>query len=129
MSELRSHDWTEFDNLTDPNDAWTYLKNVINKTIDKQCPIKNIRVKDLNDPWISQEIIEILHDKDEARKTAKSSGKPEDWKTARSLKHRANKAVRDARRDFITANLDTQQDRKSFGNLLIPLFQTLKERT
>ena len=123
MSELRSHDWTEFDNLTDPNDAWTYLKNVINKAIDKQCPIKNIRVKDRNDPWISQEIIEMLHDKDEACKTAKSSGKPEDWKTARSLKHRANKAVRDARRDFITANLDTQQDPKKFWqsiNSIIP---------
>ena len=39
---------------TDPNKLWDLMKNSILNAIDKQCPLKQIKVKDRNDPWITQ---------------------------------------------------------------------------
>ena len=90
------------------------MKSNILNAIDKQCPLKQIRVKDRNDPGITQGIIELLNDKDEARKKAKRSNKDEDWARARTLKHLVKNTLKNAKRDFILNNQNDKKDAKKF---------------
>ena len=114
IKDLKASDWSEFDVETDPNKMWDLMKSNILNSIDKQCPLKQIRVKDRNDPWITQGIIELINDKDEARKKAKRSNKDEDWARARTLKHLVKNTLKNAKRDFILNNLNDKKDAKKF---------------
>ena len=65
--------------------------------------LKQIKVKDRNDPWITQEIVELINDKDETRKKAKKPNKDEDWAT-----------LKNAKRDFILSTLNDKTDAEKF---------------
>ena len=96
---------------TDPNKLWDLMKNSILNAIDKQCPLKQIKVKDRNDPWITQEIVELINDKDETRKNA---NKDEDWARARTLKHLVNNTLKNAKIYVILSTLYDKTDAKKF---------------
>ena len=40
VKKLLASDWSGFDKLTDPNEAWQYMLEIIINAIDRQCPIK-----------------------------------------------------------------------------------------
>ena len=63
IKELKASDWSEFDMETDPNKLRDLMTNNISHAIDKQCSLKQIKVKDRNDPWITQEIVELKEKK------------------------------------------------------------------
>ena len=58
---LLAQDW---DHLYEVDDvAWEYFISNITRTIDVMCPLKSFRIKNLKDPWITNEILENIHDK------------------------------------------------------------------
>ena len=69
------------------------------------CPLKRIKVVDRNNTWITQEITELMHDKNDLRKKAKKSNSPEDWARARALRNLVNKCITHAKYDFIIDTL------------------------
>ena len=62
---LENRDWTQFSNLTDPGECWDYLLKNIK---DEMCPLKYRTVRDKIEPWLSNNIIEAIHDKDKPGK-------------------------------------------------------------
>ena len=56
-------------------------------SIDEICPLRNFKINKLKEPWISNELIEKIKDKDRAMKKAKKSKKDEDWKLAKRLRN------------------------------------------
>ena len=62
---LRNQDWLDFFNSNDVNQSWNIMLQNISTQVDKLCPVKKIKIKDkeTQDPWITHEIIEMIHDK------------------------------------------------------------------
>ena len=97
------------------NVIWNRIEMIIRNEIDEMCPIKKIKVVDRNDPRITREIIELMHDKDTWRKKAKKSNNPENWAKARALRNLVNKCISNAKRDFVIENLKRhEKDSKKF---------------
>ena len=76
------------------------------------CPIKTSKIRTKNDPWITNEIIEQLIDKDRAWLHAKDTDLEEDHEYARMLRNRIKNTIRRAKRSYIQEN--DQRDQSKF---------------
>ena len=61
---LFNHDWTDYMNFNDVNHCWDYMLHLINSNLDEMCPIRNRIVHSRNEPWITNEILELIFEKD-----------------------------------------------------------------
>ena len=106
QEQLRRVDWGAFYKFTDPDHCWDFIESKINNLIGEMCPLKHRTIKDKGDPWITNEIIELLHDKERAWKTAMDTQNPDDVAEAKRLRNLSKAAIRRSKRDFIqeTAN-------------------------
>ena len=79
-------DWEPLDQIENVNTAWEYYVSRIRSAIDEMCPIRNFVIKNRKDPWITNEILEEIHDKDRLLHNAKKTGLDQDWINARLAK-------------------------------------------
>ena len=73
------------------------------------CPIKRRRAKDRNDPWLTNEIIDLIQAKNLAWKKAKRTQDPDDRERARVLRNRTKHVIRQAKSNFVQDYLDNDQ--------------------
>ena len=68
LSELN---WDNFYRLDNPNILWDAIRKAIITIIDPICPMKNFNVPEAREPWVTNEMIEAVRDKDNLLKKAK----------------------------------------------------------
>ena len=100
-----------------------YHKKKKRSIIDEICPIKTFNIKQLKDPWITNEILEAIHDKDYLLARAKKSNKPADWVIARRRRNEVKNLTKYAKSNFIKNNLneynnDSKKCWKSLSDIL-----------
>ena len=103
---LHQYNWDHLYELDDVNIAWDYFISNVLSTIDNMCPLRSFKIKNLKDPWISNEILENIHDKDTLLRQAKRTQKENDWKLARQARNRLNMDIKNVKADFIQENLE-----------------------
>ena len=123
QEDLVNCDWSQYNVLEGPNELWKVMKEYIVKSIDKQCPLKTLSVRDNKEPWLTTELIELLHDKDYFRKRAKKSGRVEDWEDARLMRDTVNTTLRQAKQEYVKDSLkrhekDAQKFWKTVSKIL-----------
>ena len=65
-NDLARQEWDRFDNTMDPNILWEiFCKNIVN-ILDVTCPMKSFSIKQYKEPWITNELLELIKDKDHA---------------------------------------------------------------
>ena len=115
LQKLSLSDWDAFYQCNDPNEAWNIFENKILGIIDVMCPVKKFHVRHLKDPWISQEILEAIKDKDMLLSLAKRTNKIDDWFIARRRRNEVKNIVKNAKSNFIKDNLNEfENDSKKF---------------
>ena len=80
--QLRVRHWEAFDAELDPNVLWQIVHDNVYQTLDILHPTKEFSVKKYKEPWIANEHLELIRDKDVALKKAKRTKKVEDWNIA-----------------------------------------------
>ena len=98
-------DWTTFDNENTVTSKWKEMEKIIRGSIDVMCPIKEFRIKQVKEQWVTPPLLELIKDKDSAMKKAKRKGDPELWKIAKDLRNRCTKRLREARAEYIKDKL------------------------
>ena len=71
------------------------------------CPIKTFKVNEHKDEWISNELLELILDKNRLLSKARRSGKKEDWENARISRNFVNRELSNAKKEFL---LDEQKN-------------------
>ena len=100
QDNVKSLSWPVWE-INDVNECWELMEENIRAVADKLYPVKKLKIKDKGDPWVSPEIIAILHDKDRLRKKAKKTERKEDWERIESLRNFANTSINKAKADLI----------------------------
>ena len=107
--------WVDFYNNNDPNWLWDYMYNIIIKSIDRMCPMRSFRVTEFKEPWMTNEAIEAINDKDRAMNKARRSKKEEDWVRAKELRNRVGRDIENLRADYLKNQQETHRaDPKKF---------------
>ena len=116
---LVNGDWDQFYASEDPSTCWDIIVARIRSYLDNACPQKMFRVREIREPWVSNEIIEEIKDKDRVLREAKKSGKREDWETAKRERNRVGRLVEQAKADFLVDQQEQfQDDPKKFWRLI-----------
>ena len=112
---LERQDWEVFDNANDPNLLWEIFKKNVLKVLDQCCPQKTFTIKKYKEPWITNELLELIKDKDLALGKAKKSRKNTDWDLARRLRNECLSKICRAKCEFVKTELNNNQnDSKKF---------------
>ena len=104
--ELNGEVKTKFRNSLDPNECWDLMLEFLNSFLNRFCPLKTFRSKDNTPAWVTNDILILSKDRDSAWKLAKLTGNDEDWARARRLRNWANNAIKSAKSDFVTGELN-----------------------
>ena len=116
---LINHNWENFYSQEDPNVLWDYLSSVIIATINPMCPIKKFKVPEAKEPWIMNEAIEAIRDKDNLLKRDRKSKLPRDWEAAKRVRNNVGRQVENLRIDYLkNQQVAHQSDPKKFWNTI-----------
>ena len=127
QDNLINSNWREFYSSIDPETCWNIMEQTIRTEIDKMCPVKKFKVYKSNDPWITNEILEEIRDKDLAIKRARKSKTPQDWAFARFERNRVGNLIDRARADyFMEEERNSREDPKRFWRNLASVFPSKK---
>ena len=119
QSTLLDENWDQFYGSEDPELCWDILESKIRLYLDKTCIQKLFRVNEIRDPWVTNEILEEIKDKDSLLRIAKRTGKPEDWVGAKLARNRVGRLVEQAKADFLKEQqVELEDDPKKFWRLV-----------
>ena len=114
---LNNCDWEKFDNSRNLDDLWNLFLLNVKTAIDRICPLKHFKIKTILEPWITNELLEEIKDKDLALKRAKRTKRDDHWNEARILRNRCLNNIRKAKADFVREKLEeNRNDSKKFWN-------------
>lgn len=91
--------------LHDVNLVWKFLKKIIFRCADKLCPVRTISTRVKRLPWLTNEILELINDRDNAFQEAYDSD--DLLETAKSLKTLVKRAIRTSRSNHIQSKLES----------------------
>ena len=61
---LRGTDWSPVTSSFDSNVIWEIFSTIFNQKIDEVAPPKESRIKNRTEPWINNEILKLMHERD-----------------------------------------------------------------
>lgn len=99
------HDTSQIYNLTSVELIWNYLYKLITNFANVLCPYKDITVRTDKPPWLTDELTELLGDRDRAFVEAQVTKGNTILIEAKKLRTQSKQALRNARADFIKNNL------------------------
>ena len=92
------------------------------------CPIKKFKVPEAKEPWITNEAIEAIRDKDNLLKRARKSKLQEDWEAARQAHNNVGRQVENLRIDYLkNQQVAHKSDPKNFWNTISSIIPSKKQ--
>ena len=110
QNRLTGHNWEGFYEERDPGNLWHIMEELITREIDEMCAMKSYRVAEKREPWLTNEALEAIKDKDRIMARAKRTGKEEDWSLAKRERNRVGRELELLRRDYLK---NQQEEHKS----------------
>ena len=103
--------------------VWRSLRTKIESVLDQIAPVKVFKFRNTKLGWLSDGLIEMMHDRDIALKRARKSKKPEEKKHARNIRNLVNHYIKQARSEFLKEQLENLKDKpKKSWNILDDIF-------
>ena len=121
QEQLRGVDWESFYNFTDPEHCWDFIESKINNLIGEMCPLKHRTIKDRGDSWTTNEIIELVHDKELSWNTAMDTQHQNDIAEPKRLRNLSKSLLNKTRLPNLKVNEEERQYVNNYNYLGIKL--------
>ena len=116
---IKNENWDLYYVLENPIDLWNFILKTIENHIDVMCPIKYMKIRTNSPPWITQDVIEAMNDRNDLFKQAKRSLDSNDIKLAHRARNRTTKLLHSSKADYIKESLyQYKDDPKKFWQIL-----------
>jgi len=91
LSDLRESHWSVMGMYNDIDDKWGYWKSLYLKIVNKHAPVLTFRKKRDPHPWVTSEILQLLHNRNYFKKKFKQTKDQGDWEMYKHLRHQVTK--------------------------------------
>ena len=111
--DLEGIPWEPVSNVTengDINEAWTNFKTKFTEVTNKHAPLIEKKVRGRETPWLSNEIKQLMRERDYAHRKARKTNKELDWSAYRRLRNRVNMSFRKAKENYSRKVVDENAD-------------------
>ena len=85
---------------------WSSFKLAFNKVCDKHAPIRTFRVKDRFNPWMDQEILNLMYERDNLHSKARKTDDTNLWTQYRQMRNKVTSMIREAKKNFFTEQIN-----------------------
>ena len=106
---LRNVDWITFANL-DVDSCWNYLLENIMDILENLCPEKNFKFAKSRPNWLTNDLINLMKERDRLLKIYQRTKQESDKKEMRKIRNLVNISIKNARADFVKDQLETHKD-------------------
>jgi hypothetical protein len=117
-SELFNEDlnripWNILEFETDPDDVWTCFKDLFLTVADKHAPVVTRRIQGESHPWLTNEIKDLIHQRDYHHKKAIKTDNVYHWNMYKRLRNAVTGKMRKAKSCYYVNELTESKDTKS----------------
>ena len=88
LYKLANADWSSVFITNSVDTAWKSFKKVFVSVLDSVAPVKEIRLKQRSEPWLTTEIIELIKERDNLLHMFRNQNKSELYKTYCSYRNK-----------------------------------------
>ena len=100
LEGLGSLDWSNVVNADCLDNAANSFNENILKVLDKHAPLTTKRVSSSNPPWVDENLLDAINERDYLKKTASKSGLPQDWAIFKRKRNQVNSLKNQLKRDY-----------------------------
>ena len=94
IQELKNIRWWEIYSCNDVNEAVRMLTEKLTFILDRLAPIRSIQVRQKYCPWLSQQTKDLIHERNQAQKTASETQNNDDWNNYKRLRNTVNNRLK-----------------------------------
>ena len=110
-------------NMNDVNEKWGHFYTSVDSELNKICPIREFCFKKDKPPWLTNDLLELIKDKDYLLKKARKSKLDIDKANARQARNLVNSLIKRVRSDYVKEQLDANRnDPKKFWEVIKNVF-------
>ena len=107
LSELP---WSIIEIFVDPNDAWLTFKDLFMKTADSHAPYIQRRIKSQSEPWINEEVLQLIHEKEklirELSLNDNAENDPIKWERYREVRNTLTATTRRVKKEYFDSVIE-----------------------
>ena len=102
--------WDCVYNATHVSTAYSEFEKALLNVIDKHAPLKRKRIKKKESPWITDDILQLIRNRNKLKQHAKLTKKIEDWKRYKKARNYITTEIRKAKREHVTNTIKTSNN-------------------
>ena len=123
VKHLNRVQWCQVTDTNEVNEAVMKFESLFLPICNKHAPLRRKRVRKQNSPWITNDIIQLMHKRDNVKKKAIASGSSQQWATYKYLRNKVNYAIKESKRSYLTqsvyaAKKDSREIWKTLRNVV-----------
>ena len=100
LNRLANANWENCFLLNTVNEAWSSFKDIFMEILNSVAPVKEVCLKQRTEPWIAQEILEYIKERDHFLYLFKKHGNKEDYIHFCKMRNQVQKEIRIAKSSF-----------------------------
>ena len=111
IEKLQGIQWSVVLESRNVNEAWESFKSIFTQTVDDVAPEKEIRVKSRSEPFINNEILELIYERDNMLLKANLDKNNRDLRVEyNKLRNKVTKSIRKARVDYFCNKIEENKN-------------------
>ena len=111
VDELKNVNWSPVYRSHDVNGSWMHFRGLFTTVLDSVAPVKEVRIKNHSDPWMSTEILASIRERDSwLRKSRGGNHSSENYQMYRNLRNKVHNDIRNAKRHYMVGKIDDNKD-------------------
>jgi hypothetical protein len=100
------------------NESWHKWKDKFLQICDKHAPLRHMRVKNRNNPWIDNDVLEKMYERDHKHRKAVSSKDNELWNQYKCLRNEVTALIRQKKKEYYVSKLETSKTSKEMWSVM-----------
>jgi hypothetical protein len=108
---LNEVDWTQIYDIVNVDEAWTKFKNLLITVIDSIAPVKQVRIKQRSEPWLTSSILLLIKERDKLLSTFKKNRQdPDLYKMYCKVRNQVQRDVKKAKSGYFLNKIEENKN-------------------
>lgn len=107
INDLEKIEWSNVIKTNDVNDALGEFESLFAPICNKHAPLKRKRVRKFKSPWLTDEIMCTMHERDRIKKKAIKTSSSLLWQQYKTLRNKVNLDIKKSKRSFLSTRINS----------------------
>jgi hypothetical protein len=96
--------------INDTHSAWAKWKSIFNYVCNLHAPLKESRVKERHNPWITPQVVNMMYKRDYLHSQANKTKNPNLWNDYKELRNSITKKIKLLKKEYYSSLTDIHQN-------------------